>query len=182
MRRKSIVLVLVLAVALLLVTPVPASAKKPLRGQQELELEFFFPDPQGPPIPVCATPGNAITWVGTISFDGEVYGIAYRSLLPPPEADKKSKATHFADEWKIYERAFTSGSDCPEADDDMVMWGYDKGVQSDRNLKARANGRVLGVDTDFFDESWVGRRVHWGGVTDDTGFPLLTFTGPFRIN
>jgi len=82
----------------------------------------------------------------------------------------------------IYKRAFASASDCPGDDDKVVMWGYDKGVQSDKNLKARAKGSVEEVDTEIFDETWVGRRVHWSGVTDNTGFPLLTFTGPFRIN
>jgi hypothetical protein len=57
-------------------------------------------------------------------------------------------------------------------------------VQSDVNLKARANGTVEWVADahSFFDKSLEGRHLHWSCVTDTTGFPVLTFEGPFRIN
>ncbi len=183
MRRRSTVLCLAIAVGLLLAIPVPASAKPPLRGEQDLVLEFASPG--GPPICLLET-GEPISWVGTIVFEGDAhpYGIAYLSLLPPPDPLKKSKATHFADKWMIYENALTGAFGCPADGDAVVMWGFDKGVQSDVNLKARANGTVEWVADghSFFDEILEGRRVHWSGVTDATGFPVLAFVGPFRIN
>jgi hypothetical protein len=177
MRRRSTVLFLAIAVGLLLAIPVPASAGPPLRGDQDLVLEFAWID--GPPI--CASPAEAISWVGTIVFEGDtnVYGIAYVSQLPPPDPDKR--ANHFADEWRIYAAPLTGADGCPHpVDDVVVMWGFDKGV--DVNLKATANGAVEEVDTAFFDESLEGRRVHWSGVTVPTGPTVLTFKGPFRIN
>jgi len=182
MRRRSTVFFLAIAVGLLLAIPVPASAKPPLRGDQDLVLKFDGPG--GPPICLLAT-GDAISWVGTIVFEGDAhaYGIAYLSLLPPPDPLKKAKASHFADEWMIFENPLTG--DCPGDGDAVVMWGFDKGVQSDVNLKARANGTVEWVADvhSFFDKSLEGRQVHWSGVTGASGLPLeLTFEGPFRIN
>lgn len=53
---------------------------------------------------------------------------------------------------------------------------------STRGCPEPSSGHVAGVDPDFFDESLTGRNVHWDGVTDATGAPVLEFEGVFRIN
>ena len=176
MRKRSTILLLAIAVGLLLATPVPASAEQPVRGHHEIVLSFTGPDD----LPVCFP----FAWVGTITFEGDphVYGYAEMPQLPPPDPEKKPKSYHFADLWEIYADELTGLDGCPALEDDVVMWGHDKGVQSDVNLRARSNGTVGWADGVYFDASLVGRTMHWSGVTEDSEYPVLTFEGPFRIN
>lgn len=163
MKRKLLILLAIVAV-LAVVIAAPVSAKKPLRG--EMDLTFNSETPQCP----------GFTWVGTIDFDDDDRGPYGMAFVPTAEPKFVGQAFFFEGNHLIYDSPFT----CP--DQDPVLWGFDKGVQSNKNLKARSNGYVQGVNPDFFDESLVGRNVHWDGVTDATGAPVLEFEGTFRIN
>lgn len=160
--QKRFTALLAIAVGVLLIAPATAQADQRLRGEMDLSFNLVAPE--------CA----GFTWVGTIDFHDAhgPYGMAFVPLVPPRD---DGLVVHFSDMWLIYD----APEMCPSGE--PVMWGFDKGVQSNRSLQAVANGKILGVNSDFFDDSMIGRNVHWSGVSDVSGYPALEFGGPFRM-
>ena len=123
MKRKVTVLLL-FAVVLSLVSVVPANAKAPLTGEMDLQFNVDWPGPQ------AATPD----WVGTITIDGDKYGMAFFAIGSgkPFAANPKASAFFFEEIWKIYDDltfAFDEkGSLAEFVPGDVVMWGYDTGL------------------------------------------------------
>lgn len=157
MKRKIFVL-LAMMVALSLISLAPASAKKPLVGDMELEFNLEFG--------VAGTDFAHITWVGTIDFDGDVYGMAF----VPTGAKDVGKVHHFWEDWFIYPYdadnpffTFENGVLTEFDPEDPVLWGTDKGVSSP-NDKYRMNGSIDGAEDPFTE--WVGRNVHMSGIIE----------------
>ncbi len=175
--RKRLVVVGVMAAILSLVIAVPVSAKKPLIGEMDLLFNLGFPSEQNPD---GRGPCPQYTWAGSVVFDGFEFGLAYIPSAPPREV---GQAFHFTDKWMVTLEPFTfEDGIITDCDSPIALYGYDKGVQSNKNLKAHANGFVEeGELPGFFAERLEGRRVHWSGVTSFTE-EGITFEGPFRIN
>ena len=141
-----------------LISLAPASAKKPLVGEMELEFNLDF-GAEGADF-------AHITWVGTINFDGAVYGMAFI----PTNAKDVGVVHHFWEDWLIYpydsENPFFLFEDgfLTEFDPDPpVLWGTDKGISSP-NDKYRMNGTIDGAEEPF--EEWLGRSVHMSGTIE----------------
>ena len=168
---KKLVVVIALGVVLSLVTAVPVSARQTARGIMDLDFNEGFG---------LGAACSEFTWAGTIDFRGDVYGMAFIPSAPPIA---RRNVFHFRDFWMIYESPFTFDENgvITECAGDPVFWGNDKGVQDNNTLKARAVGRVKGVDSAFFPEKLVGRNVAWRGFTTVTEQGLLEFRGPFAI-
>ncbi|MEA3509946.1 MAG: hypothetical protein U9R51_00785 [Actinomycetota bacterium] len=175
MRRKlSVVLVMIVVLSLAAIAPV--NAKAPLVGEMDLEFNLAWPGPQD------VVPD----WVGTVTFDGDEFGIAFFLLGTgkPFEVDPPGQAGFFGEIWRIYD-----GLDYELVDGvltvfepgPVVMWGYDTGMVSLKNSKYHMNGSVEYAGHDF--EEWLGRSVHMGGVIEwyDFGAPQFA-PGTFRLN
>lgn len=170
-RRLSTVLAIV--VALTLVSVAPVSADEPLVGDMELEFNLEFGTGLFP----------AISWVGTVDFDGDVYGIAFF----PTGAKDVGTVHHFWEDWAIYPYdagdpffTFTGGVLTEFAPEPPVLEGYDRGTAM-KNNRYRMNGSVTGVADPF--EEWLGRNVHMSGVIEWYEFGAPHFApGTFRVN
>ncbi|MEN8234825.1 MAG: hypothetical protein ABFR89_07865 [Actinomycetota bacterium] len=171
--RKKLSVVLVLVLALTVIAVAPASAKKPIGGDMELEFNLGF----------GAGPYPAISWVGTVGLEGELYGIAFF----PTDAKDVGTAHHFWEGWKVYEYdtgdpffAFTDGVLTTFNPGIPVLEGSDRGV-TNHNDKYRMRGTVDGATEPF--EEWIGRRVHMAGVIEWYEFGAPQYApGSFRIN
>jgi hypothetical protein len=155
--------VLLLAVALAAAWAVPASAEAPLIGQMDLQFNKAWPGPQAE-IP---------DWVGTITIDGDEYGMAFFALGTgkPFETDPSTSVHFFEEIWTIYDEvdfAFNAASELTRFEPgDVVLSGSDYGISNLVNLKYHMNGRVNDAAGPFAE--WLGRSVHMSGVLE--GFP-----------
>lgn len=164
--KKKLTVLLAMALALSIVSAPPAVARghRALVGPMELEFNLGFGDP--------AAPYPEITWVGTVEFKGELYGIAFF-----PTWGKDVKNLHlFREIWKVYpydesdpffefeEGLLTEFS--PEA---PLMVGHDAGISNLKTNRYWAVGRV-----DEAAGPFVGRhRMFMRGVIEwyDFGAP-----------
>jgi hypothetical protein len=189
---KKVILVKKLGIFALTVTLTTALlsvvyAKKPLVGTMDLTYNTLVPGPQ-PLIP---------DWVGTITIDGEEYGMLFFAIGSGKSFDDFLKGqVHFFEEiWAIYDTDFDLRSLIPSNSavdwdywlpanepDELVLWGYDKGLTNVRNSKYHMNGDVQEANGIF--SGWEGRSVHMKGVIQwnpETGGPQYA-PGTFRIN
>lgn len=173
--RFSVVLALALVLSLGVIAPLSATA--PLTGEMDLQFNLGWPGPQDE-IP---------DWVGTITIDGEVYGMAFFAIgSGKPFNEDPSASVHFFEEiWMIYDELefefdedgfltkFVPGS--------TVLWGYDSGITNLKNSKYHMNGSVEEAAEPFAES--VGRNVHMSGIIEwyDFGAPQFA-PGTFRIN
>jgi len=138
-------------------------------GRMDLNFNSGFQDTE--------TPCPEITWTGVITFGDDVYAIAYEPTAPP-EID--GDAFQFEEIWRIYDLAAVETADgvAIACEGDGLMWGTDKGECDPTGC--RAAGRVLFVDPDGpFDETLMGRSVHWNGVFSEG---QSKFAGSIRID
>ncbi|MFX1506894.1 MAG: hypothetical protein ACFFDC_12390 [Promethearchaeota archaeon] len=188
MRKKLSVLVLSVFI-LTLLPAVSISAKKP-RGTMDLEFNLLVP-PISDQIP---------DWVGTITIDGEEYGMVFFAIGSGKAFDDDFKGNvHFFKEiWAIYDTDFDLKSLIPSDDpadweywlpvnepDELALWGYDKGQTNVQNSKYRMNGNIEEAFGDF--GKWTGRNVHMSGIITWQILPgdivaPETAPGTFRIN
>lgn len=145
MLRLAAVLVLTLGVA------APAAANAPLYGEMDLHWNDGFTD--------ASTACPAITWAGNIEIDGATYGMTF----VPTGGSDTGKASHFVEDWAIYDAPFEFTGGVLEvcAPGDVVLAGDDSGVVGP-NDKYRMNGTVSTAEGAFAD--WMGRRVHMAGL------------------
>lgn len=179
--RRARILLVALGIILVLVPVVPVHAMKPLRGTMDLQFNLGWPGPQE------AIPD----WVGTITIDGEVYGMLFfaigsgKAFVTPPY---KGNNIHFFEEiWEIYDMANFQF----EFNEDGVLtllvvgqpflWGYDEGQTNLKTSKYHMNGNVEEACGDF--SMWEGRSVHMSGIIEWYPFGAPQYApGTFRIN
>lgn len=161
MRRLIALLAFVSMLVLLLAVPV--QAEPPLVGTMDLEFNLAWPGPQED-IPI---------WVGTITIDSTEYGMEFFNLGTGKAFDEDRGVVGFFQEvWTIYELDY----------DEILLWGYDKGVVCYQNSKYVMNGNVEEATGDF--AGWQGHRVHMSGeiIWDEDGSTPHYAPGIFRID
>lgn len=163
---SSLVIVMTFLMAFALAAPV--DAKKPVRGDMDLDFNVGF---FGPPA-LC----SEVTWAGSITIDGVDYGMTFI----PTDDHFTGPVHHFEEIWQIHAATFEfDGGVFTECNLPVVMAGLDVGIAAP-NLNGVAHGTVEFVDPEGpFEDSLMGRRVHWSGVVSESG---VQFAGPFRIN
>ena len=185
-RKASTILSLVLAFTLALWPVTTIQAKLPLRGTMDLEFNTAWPGPQDE-IP---------DWVGTITIDGEEYGMLFFAIGSGKAFDDNLKGkVHFFEEiWAIYDTDFDLTSLIPSDDpanwadwlprndpEELVLWGYDQGQTNIQNSNYHMNGNVEEAFEDF--SMWEGRNVYMSGVIEWYGPGAPQYApGTFRIN
>ena len=184
--KASRALSLTLALTLALLPVMTAQAKKPLYGAMDLEYNTAWPGPQDV-IP---------DWVGTITIDGEEYGMLFFAIGSGKAFDDNLKGNvHFFEEiWAIYDTEVDLTLKIPSdsaADweywlpdngpEELVLWGHDKGQTNVRTSKYHMTGSAEGAFGDFM--MWEDRSVYMSGVIDwyGPGEPHYA-PGTFRIN
>lgn len=174
--RSKLSIVLALVLALTVISVAPATAKAPLVGEMDLEFNLAWPGP-GDVVP---------DWVGTVTIDGNEYGIAFFAISTgkPFETDRPGSAFFFGEIWRIYDGLdfeFVDGVLTEFEPGPVVMWGYDTGLTNLKNSKYHMIGSV--DEAAFPFEEWVGRSVHMGGVIEWYPFGAPHFApGMLRIN
>ncbi len=176
--KGKLSVVFLLAVALSAAWVVPASAKAPLVGQMDLQFNKAWPGPQA----------DIPDWVGTITIDGEEYGMAFFALGSgkPFESDPSTSVHFFEEIWTIYDELDFEFDEETSAltrfePGNVVLSGPDYGISNLVNLKYHMNGSVDEAAGPFAE--WLGRNVHISGVLK--GFPGEVewyAPGVFRIN
>jgi hypothetical protein len=169
MRKKISILLLVFSI-LTIFPVVSVTAKNPLYGDMDLKLLLE---------PHETNSAWTITWVGTITFE-EKGPFDMRFILIGtgiPREGPTGKATHFGEIWEIY----------VGTPDDMILWGYDKGVTNQKkdtlDWPYRMNGKA--EEATFGWEKYSGRNVYMSGTISWLGAPFTkgsTAPGIFRIN
>ncbi len=187
------ILSLALAFTLALLPVITAQAKEPLIGTMDLEYNLGCPGPQDE-IP---------DWVGTITIDGEEYGMLFFAIGSGKAFDDAwvGKIHFFEEIWAIYDTNFDFTDLIPSGDptdwedwlpsndpEELVLWGYDYGQTNIQTSKYHMNGNVEEAAGSF--TSWEGRSVHMSGVIEwqNLGTPEDPIMAPhyapgtFRIN
>ncbi len=184
--KASNLLLLVLAFTLALLPAGTVQAKKPLIGAMDLEFNTAWPGPQDE-IP---------DWVGTITIDGEEYGMLFFAIGSGKSFDDNLKGkVHFFEEiWAIYDTDFDFTTLIPSSSatdwedwlptnypDELVLWGYDKGQTNIRTSKYHMTGNVEEAFEEF--SMWEGRNVYMSGeiIWYESGGPHYA-PGTLRIN
>jgi len=176
--KRKLSIALVLSVALSLVAVAPVSAKAPLTGEMDLQFNLGWPGPQD----------MVPEWVGTITIDGEEFGMAFFNIgSGKPFDDNPSEVVFFHEIWKIYEMGgfvfefAADGTLTKFVEGPVVLWGYDTGTVTPANSKYRMNGSVEGAAAPF--EEWAGRHVHMSGIIEWYPFGAPQYApGTLRIN
>lgn len=191
--KASGILSLALAFTLALLPVITAQAKEPLIGTMDLEYNLGCPGPQAE-IP---------DWVGTITIDGEEYGMLFFAIGSGKAFDDAwvGKIHFFEEIWAIYDLDDVDFPVIPNGDPnaweywlpsnnpvELVLWGYDKGQTNIQTSKYHMNGFVEEAFGDF--SMWEGRSVHMSGVIEwqNLGTPEDPIMAPhyapgeFRIN
>lgn len=154
----------------------PAEAKAPLIGTMDLQFNLAWPGP------------NEVVpdWVGTITIDGDEYGMAFFNTgTGKPFDEQPADNVFFEETWAIYETldfSFTPDGFLDEFEPgDVVLSGYDRGISVLVNASYRMNGDVRVAEGEFAE--WLGRHVHMSGdlVFYPFGAPQYA-PGTFRIN
>jgi hypothetical protein len=177
MKRMITMLVLVSAVSLVAVAS--TSATEPVTGSMDLEFNLGWFD-YGPQDEVP-------DWVGTITIDGEEYGMAFFAIgSGKPFASDPNTSLHFFEEiWKIYETLDYSfdenGVLQTFVEGPIVLSGHDSGVTNLVNDKYHMTGTVEDAAEPFSDQ--FGRIVFMSGIIEwyPSGPPHYA-PGTFRIN
>lgn len=160
--RRLLSIVAALAALALLVTAVsaPVAAKAPLRGTMDLQFNLAWPGPQDE-IP---------DWVGTITFDGDEYGMAFFAIGTgkPFDADPSTSVHFFEEIYVIYETldyAFDADGNLTLFDPGpVVMAGPDTGLTNMVNSKYHMTGRVETASGPF--AALEGRHVYMSGLIE----------------
>lgn len=151
-------------------------AKKPLVGSTTAQFNLGFPGPQTE-IPV---------WIGHITIDGEIYGIAFFNVGSGKPFDDGWKGTtvFFGEVWVIYDTIninFENGVLVSWNHGDILLWGTFEGIVTTSNSKFLIDGTVEEAFDSF--SIWTGRHVHMSGTLEfyPFGAPQYAF-GTFQIN
>lgn len=177
MRKKLITVILVVSL-LTLVPTLAVSAKKPLIGTMSLQFDLdWFNDPR-PDRP---------DWVGTITIDGEVYGMAFFVLgTGKPFGSDPSSSVHFFEEKFViyFELEFefdTDGKLIKFEEGAVAISGSDVGLTNMINSKYHMSGNVEVANGIF--SAWIGRIVYMSGDISwyPNGFPHYA-PGTLRLN
>jgi hypothetical protein len=174
---RRLVAVLGLIAAMALVGGPTAQAREPLYGDMDLQFNLAWPGPST----------EVPDWVGTVTIDGDVYGMAFFNTgTGKPFAEQPAAGVVFFEEtWVIYEELDFSfapdGTLATFVPGDVAMSGYDSGVSNIPSASYRMNGDVRAANDEFAD--WLGRSVHMMGSFEfyPFGAPYVA-PGTFRIN
>jgi hypothetical protein len=154
-----------------------AEAKAPLYGQMDLQFNLAWPGPSE----------TVPDWVGTITIDGDEYGMAFFNTgTGKPFAEQPAGNVFFEETWVIYdELTYTFNADGTLGEfepGEVVLSGYDRGITTVVNSKYRMNGDVQVAEGDF--AMWMGRSVHMmGDIEWNSSIPAPLYApGTFRIN
>jgi len=178
--RKKLSVLLLLVFTLSLVVPIGlVSAKKPLIGDMDLQFNLDWPGPQ------TIIP----EWVGTITINGEEYGMAFFNIGTgkPFDLQNNGSPLFFEEVWVIYDVgdydfAFDENGVLTKFEfGDIVLWGYDAGLTNLKNSIYHMVGNVEEANDPF--SNWIGRSVHMSGdiIWYPFGAPYQA-PGIFRIN
>ena len=178
MRKKLSVLFPLVFILTLVVPIILVSAKKPLIGEMNLQFNLGWPGPPQTNIP---------EWVGTITIDGEEYGMAFFAIgTGKPFEDQNEGSPFFFEEvWRIYDgihyKFNETGFLIEFVPGPIVLWGYDVGLTNLKNSNYHMIGNVEVANDPF--SMWVGRSVHMSGdiIWYPFGAPYQA-PGIFRIN
>ncbi|MFX0182296.1 MAG: hypothetical protein ACFE95_04355 [Candidatus Hodarchaeota archaeon] len=177
MKKKLSVLFLMVSF-LVLIPALSVSANTPLYGTMDLQFNLGWPGPPQTVIP---------DWVGTITIDGEEYGMAFFAIgTGKPFGEQNEGSPHFFVEvWRIYDgikikfnddgvlTKFKPGS--------ILLWGYDTGLTNLANSKYHMTGTVEEAFGPF--SMYVGRNVYMSGEIIWYPFGAPQFApGIFRID
>lgn len=176
MKRRTTVFLALLAM-LMMVFPVPANAKKPLTGTMDLQFNLGW-----------TAPSEVVPdWVGTITIDGDEFGMAFFNTgSGKPFADNPSDVVFFEETWVIYETLSFEFNEVDGTLDTFVpgavaLSGYDVGIVTPANSKYHMNGDVRETNDAF--SMWMDRSVHMKGQIEWYPFGAPQFApGTFRIN
>lgn len=185
--KKWSVVLLVAAFALACVAVAPVQAKKHVYGAMDLEYNLLWPGYQtGVP-----------DWVGSITIDGEEYGMLFFAFWTgkPFDDPAQGMAFFFGEIWAIYDMGDADFPGIPNgevadweywlpANDpaELVMWGYDEGITNMANTNYHMGGNIEEASGVF--EKYDGRNVHMSGIIiwyEEMPAPHYA-PGTFRIN
>ncbi|MFX0015289.1 MAG: hypothetical protein ACFE98_11915, partial [Candidatus Hermodarchaeota archaeon] len=141
--RKKIALLLLSVFILTLIPAVSVNAKKPHIGTMDLQFNLAWPGPDQTDFP---------DWVGTITFDGVEYGMAFYAIGSgkPVHGDPSASVHFFKEIYEIYEVG-TLEYEFDESGNlihdtfvkgNIVLWGYDAGLTNLKNTKYHMTGTV----------------------------------------
>jgi hypothetical protein len=176
--RRSISVLAALTALALLVTASTASvaAKAPARGVMDLQFNLAWPGPQA----------DIPDWVGTITFDGDEYGMAFFALGTgkPFDADPSTSVHFFEETYVIYESldyAFDTDGNLTLFDPGpVVMAGPDTGLTNMINSRYHMTGRVAEASGPF--AALEGRPVFMSGLIEWYPFGAPRFApGELRV-
>jgi hypothetical protein len=160
-RRFLSTLAVLTAVTLLVTASIAsAAAKSPARGTMDLQFNLAWPGPQA----------EVPDWVGTITFDGDEYGMAFFALGTgkPFDADPSTSVHFFHETYVIYESldyAFDADGDLTRFDPGpVVMAGPDTGLTNMVDSRYHMTGRVATASGPF--EGSLGRHVYMSGLIE----------------
>ena len=176
MRKKLISVLLVISFLTLVSTIAAVNAKTPLIGTMDLQFNL-------------AWPGYSDTipdWVGTITIDGEEYGMAFFCIGSGKPFDPGPlNVIFFGEIYVIYDELYFTFDGDGNLDDfepgDIVLWGYDEGITNLANSKYHMTANVEEANGIF--SQWLGRNVFMSGVIEWYPFAApYKAPGTFRIN
>ena len=178
MKKKITTVILVISFLTLVSTIAAVNAKNKPVGIMDLQFNLAWPGPQAE-IP---------DWIGTITFDGVEYGMAFFAIGSgkPFETNPPSTSVHFFEEIYViyYELYFTFNEDGTLGafvPGDIALWGYDVGLTNLVNSKYHMTGNVEEAFGDF--AQWIGHNVYMSGVIEWYPFGAPQYApGTFRIN
>lgn len=177
MRRFLSVLAALTALVLLMTTSAASvTAKEPARGTMDLQFNLGWPGPQAE-IP---------DWVGTVTFDGDEYGMAFFALGTgkPFGADPSTSVHFFEETYVIYETldfAFDADGNLSLFEPGpIVMQGPDTGLTNMINSKYHMTGLVAEAAGPF--AALEGRPVYMSGLIEWYPFAAPQYApGEFRV-
>lgn len=174
---RRLLWLLVAALTLTMVVATPATAKKPVVGEMDLEFNLLYDGSTDLSIP---------TWVGTITFDDDEYGMAFfpTGSGKPFDTDPNLNVHFFEEVWVVYETLdseFDNGALVKFEPGDVVLQGVDSGITNITASKYHMTGTVDIAEGPF--EAWEGRKVYMRGSIDWYEFGAPHFgPGIFRLH
>jgi hypothetical protein len=172
MTTRLMTVVAALAVSCAFATP--ADAVRPVYGDQHMAAALAGE---------CAD--QHLAWWGTLTVDGEVYGMALYHV----SSEIRGQAYFYEEDFRVFTGLLDNDGDGVLDDCDpgeVVLSGSDRGIGKLANDTFRSNGTVDAAAGPF--DGWAGRHIVQDGVIDvflvlpDLPPIPAGFTGSLRLN